>query len=324
MISIIIPVYNSESFLDECIESILCQTYQDFELIMVDDGSTDNSLEILQRWESKDNRIKLIVQNNAGASSARNRGMENAQGEWIVFVDSDDKVSSHYLQDLYDATQKGTNVDLCIDGVSVYRGRKWSNDWRFPEIICSMSDANTLFGKIKLHKYGFSVGKLYRKRVIEKGNLRFDEKVCIAEDMMFMIKYIIAASQKQNTRIAFINKCNYNYYIRQGSLSTGSSSFENELYSLNEYKNVINSFWSAFNIDDNSIKYTMMSPVSFYIDRCLNTIFQRPVSSDWRNKLVRIDRNDYQRYKKCNTLYESLLKYLFVHHVWCLLYLLWR
>ncbi|SEA52003.1 Glycosyltransferase involved in cell wall bisynthesis [Prevotella sp. tc2-28] len=324
MISVIIPVYNSEKYLDECIGSVLGQTYQDFELLLIDDGSMDNSLEILHKWKAEDSRIILLTQQNSGASSARNRGLETAKGEWIVFVDSDDKVCSNYLQDLYDATQKDLNIDLCIDGLSVYSEGKWNNDWNFPEIICPISDAKTLFGEIKLHKYGFSVGKLYRKRIIENNNLEFDVKVCIAEDMMFMVKYIIAASQRPNSKIAFINKCNYKYYIHQGSLSTSCSSFDKELYSLNEYKNIINSIWSVFNINDISIKYTMMSPVSFYMDRCLNSIFQRPVSSNWRKQLKMINRDDYQKYKKCNTSFESLLKYLFVHRFWFLLYLLRR
>ena len=101
MISIIIPVYNSDSYLDECIKSVLCQTYKDFELLLIDDGSTDKSLERLRRWESKDDRINLIVQENSGASSARNHGLNEAKGEWVVFIDSDDIVSPNYLLDLH-------------------------------------------------------------------------------------------------------------------------------------------------------------------------------------------------------------------------------
>ena len=319
MISIIIPVYNSDSYLDECIKSVLCQTYQDFELILVDDGSTDHSLEILQRWESKDDRINLIVQENSGASSARNHGLNEAKGEWVVFIDSDDIVSPNYLLDLYEATQKDSNIDLCIDGVSVYRDGKWNEDWRFPEKICSISDAVFLFGEIKLHKYGFSVGKLYRREIIENNNLKFDVKVCIAEDMMFMVNYIMKASQKKTSKVAFIDKCNYLYFIRQGSLSTSSSAIENELYSYHEYRRIINQLFCLFDIVDNKIKLIMISPIVFYADRCLNAIFQRPISPEWRDKLCLIDREEYNRYKRCNSWFESVLKFLFVHRFWCLL-----
>lgn len=324
MISIIIPVYNSESYLDECIKSVLCQTYKDFELLLIDDGSTDKSLEILSSWESKDDRINLIVQENSGASSARNHGLNEAKGEWVVFIDSDDIVSPNYLLDLHEATLKDSSIDLCIDGVSVYRDGKWNEDWRFPEKICSISDAVFLFGEIKLHKYGFSVGKLYRKNIIENNNLRFDVNVCIAEDMMFMVKYIIAASQRTDSKVVFIDKCNYNYYVRQGSLSTSSSDFDKELYSYHEFRNVITQLWEAFNITDIKIKRIMVSPIAFYMDRCLNSIFQQPIASNWNNKLELLDRNDYQKYKRCKTKYESVLKFLFVHRLWFLLRLLWK
>lgn len=96
-ISIIIPVYNSETHLDTCIQSICRQSYTDFELILVDDGSTDRSASICDGYASKDTRIRVLHQANAGVSAARNKGIDNARGEWLTFIDSDDYVEPGYL-----------------------------------------------------------------------------------------------------------------------------------------------------------------------------------------------------------------------------------
>ncbi|MBQ7815737.1 MAG: glycosyltransferase, partial [Oscillospiraceae bacterium] len=101
MISVIVPVYNTEKFLDKCIESISKQTFDDFEIILVDDGSTDKSGQICDTWAHKDNRVKVIHKQNAGVSAARNNGIAAAKGEYIAFVDSDDTVSPDYLRLLH-------------------------------------------------------------------------------------------------------------------------------------------------------------------------------------------------------------------------------
>ena len=101
LISIIIPVYNAEKYLDYCITSILKQTYRTFELILINDGSTDKSEEICLRYQQKDNRICLISKTNEGVSSARNAGLCNSTGEYITFVDADDYLEHNYLEVLY-------------------------------------------------------------------------------------------------------------------------------------------------------------------------------------------------------------------------------
>lgn len=321
-ISVIIPVYNAEKYIDDCIDSVLKQTFKDFELILINDGSKDHSLDICKKWSNKDKRIKLFNQQNSGASAARNRGLDEAKGEWIVFVDSDDKVQSGYLSDLYEAAQGNFDIVLCIDGISVYRNGQWVENRMFPNVVCDVSDANVLFGKIQLHKHGFPFGKLYRRRIIERNKLRFDNNVCIAEDMMFMVRYMLTASNLNNSKVAFINRCNYCYNVHQGSLSTSTSSFENELYSYNEYRRTISLILTRFDIDNKKTAFVLYSPIAYYADRCLNAIFQQQVSADWKEQLKLIDRTEYQRYKRCNTRYESLLKFLFVHRFWYMLRLL--
>lgn len=322
IISVIVPVYNSESFLDRCINSILHQKYTAYELLLVDDGSTDNSKDIIRKWTSKDNRIIPIFQQNSGASSARNHGLDVARGKWVVFIDSDDVVSTDYLNDLYESTNVDNDIELCVDGVAVFRRNKWTENRGFPNLICNLSDVNKLFLELTLHKSGFSVGKLYRRSIIENNSLRFNTKVCIAEDMMFMVQYILAASQNKHSKIAFIDKCNYCYYIHQESLSTSVSHFDNEFYSYKEYVRIIRLLKAKFAENDSKVDFILFSPTAYYVDRCINAIFQRPISQDWEKKLEMLDRVEYQKYKKCNSLFEFLLKFLFVHHYWYFLRLL--
>ena len=98
MISVIIPVYNTEKYLGRCINSVLSSTYKNFEILLIDDGSNDRSLEICRNYGNRDCRIRVFTQENQGASAARNRGIEESCGEWIVFVDSDDVISCDFLE----------------------------------------------------------------------------------------------------------------------------------------------------------------------------------------------------------------------------------
>lgn len=128
MISVIVPVYNVEKYLPQCIDSILAQTYTDFELIIVDDGSTDRSGQICDEYKDKDSRVYVVHQENRGVSAARNVGIDMAKGEYIAFVDSDDYVSGEYLEKLYNCLACN-NADISICGMlSFFDGKKLDSD----------------------------------------------------------------------------------------------------------------------------------------------------------------------------------------------------
>ena len=114
-ISVIVPVFNAEKYLKMCLNSLVSQTLKNIEIICIDDGSTDNSLAILDKFKSKDDRIKIIKQKNYGVSMARNNGISEAQGEYIGFVDADDWVDKDFFEKLYNATQK-YNADIATAG----------------------------------------------------------------------------------------------------------------------------------------------------------------------------------------------------------------
>lgn len=113
LISIIVPVYNVEPYLDECLHSIASQSYDSFEVIMVNDGSTDGSKGICERWRDSDHRFKLVNQNNSGVSAARNIGLDNALGDFICFVDSDDAVAPVFLESLIKNMDSDTDIVEC-------------------------------------------------------------------------------------------------------------------------------------------------------------------------------------------------------------------
>ena len=120
MISIIVPIYNVEKYLEPCIESILASTYRDFELILVDDGSTDGSSEISKRYAKQDSRVKFIHKDNGGVSSARNEGIKNSTGDYVMFIDGDDMIHPQMLEVLYEAILCG-DYDLAMaKSVKVY------------------------------------------------------------------------------------------------------------------------------------------------------------------------------------------------------------
>lgn len=166
-ISIIVPVYNVEKHLNKCVDSILCQTFKDFELILVDDGSTDTSGKICDEYIKKDDRIKVIHQKNSGLSSARNAGIEASCGEFLGFIDSDDYVEDDMYQVLYDDIfSSGADISLC--GLyDVYGEKCIKNKHSIDRCVLDSKTAFKLVLESKLISVS-AVNKLYRKHLFEK------------------------------------------------------------------------------------------------------------------------------------------------------------
>lgn len=190
MISIIVPMYNSECYLKECLSSVLKQTYHDFELLLVDDGSVDSTCAICNEFMERDMRIHLYIQKHGGVSAARNAALDAAQGEYIFFMDSDDVIIPVTLEVLLDQILlQEADMALCQykeveksffdDNMLVISNRKWL---RFDshEVIDQFSQNNRIFGGIG--------GKLIRRNVI--GNLRFDERLILGEDTLFLYELV--------------------------------------------------------------------------------------------------------------------------------------
>lgn len=207
LVSVIIPVYNSESYLHRCVDSLLTQSYTDFELILVDDGSRDSSSDICDEYARKDGRIKVFHKENAGVSSARNLGLDNATGEFVVFVDSDDWVDIHFLEYLYTAVHK-EKADIAVCEIINYYGHKIkiSNNSLIEKDKCAYIKYQIIAGFTSV------CNMMFNREFIEANRLRF-EKVRYSEDFIFSIKAICLSK-----RITYVANHLY-YYDRTNEIS---------------------------------------------------------------------------------------------------------
>jgi glycosyltransferase involved in cell wall biosynthesis len=219
VISIIVPVFNSAGHLADCIKRILSQTFTAFECILVDDGSTDESLNICQNYSKLDNRIKILHQNNAGVSSARNTGLNNCTGEYIGFVDSDDTVFPEMYQTLYkNITVKNHDVICC--------GFKHKeNEYSAAADFERQSRAETVYFLENAGLFGTVWNKLYKREIIEKNNIRFSEGYSFGEDFLFNLTFFSFASS-----VLCISDVLYEYNINERSVSKNRPGFAQSLY----------------------------------------------------------------------------------------------
>ncbi len=184
LISIIVPVYNSSTTLCKCVDSVLSQDFRDFELLLMDDGSNDNSPEICDNYASIDNRVRVIHKINGGVSSARNLGLDNAKGDWITFIDSDDYVEPNYLVDL-----TSIQSDIVIVGVHTFREALAREYFIYKYDAIQRLEGKELCLFLKKNISGLLLrapwAKFYNKDVI--GSFRFHEDMKIAEDSCFVM-----------------------------------------------------------------------------------------------------------------------------------------
>lgn len=199
-VSVIVPVYNAEDTLKKCIDSILSQTYQIYELILVDDGSVDNSRMILEDYKIKDSRVVLISQSNKGVSAARNRGIENSQGEWITFVDADDYLSEDCLESAVHAVCR-TGCDMLFwNRKDIYQDRIEEKRVFCDESTEGIYHSRELIQKVFYNSEGnvelcSACCRLFKRNIIMKNQLRFSEDLHQGEDMVFMTDYFMAVQK---------------------------------------------------------------------------------------------------------------------------------
>lgn len=270
MISVIVPVYKAEQYLPQCIESILIQTFADFELLLIDDGSPDRCGEICESYARKDERIRVFHQQNSGVSAARNVGLQYAIGAYIAFVDADDWVSSDYLLHLYEALPEegiglvmGGALKISIDG-SLVRNVK------LPDRLIE-DNIGEGFAKFGLELVGYSCSKLYNAEVIHKNRLSFDCNVRCMEDLFFMMDYILFSDY-----ILLCSFIDYNYRIGYSdeTLSSRVNMYADEYYIFSAYRCRIEKFESIYCLSDEFIDHLRHS---------LSMVFQRVLLSLYVN-----------------------------------------
>ena len=207
-ISIIIPIYNSEKYLHILLESVINQTYKDIEIILVNDGSTDNSLNICEEFKRKDNRIKLCNKSNGGVSSARNKGIEIATGEYITFIDSDDYVDINYIEMLVNNIEDGYLI-------KIFNNKKLDTKIGKYEFI-----KKVLVNEVT----GGCWGYLFDKKILDFNNIRFDSNTSYMEDTIFVMEYLM---QVENVKL--IRENLYHYEAKKGSLTSSRDNIEEKI-----------------------------------------------------------------------------------------------
>lgn len=209
-VSIIVPVYNTEQYLNACIKSVLKQSYNNFELILINDGSIDNSEKICHNFCEEDERIRLVSQSNKGVSVARNVGIELSKGKYVMFLDSDDELLDDALLILINLI-KEYNADLA-SGRRVYVGNKSENNKSIEIELFENKDA--LIQHLKYdRRFTGCHGKLFSREII--GQTRFYDGKKINEDMFFLFEVCI-----KEPKVVCSNENVYNYYVRDNSAST--------------------------------------------------------------------------------------------------------
>lgn len=245
LVSIIIPIFNEENNIRDLLNSLIGQTYINIEIILVDDGSQDESLEICKRFSAEDSRIIVISKKNGGVSSARNVGIEYSKGEYICFFDGDDYIEESLVSELV-STIENTRSDVTFTGYNLlYGDRKIPREnsvksgvYSSEELLTTVLDNGTMSGI----QFGSACTSIYRLDIINTSKIRFNEKIKINEDGIFNIEFILASD------LVSINNDIKLYNYRQSSLNKRDYEFLKEnieiatLYIENNFREVLPSF----------------------------------------------------------------------------------
>lgn len=302
LISVIVPVYKAEKYLGECVDSVLSQTYEKFELILVDDGSPDNSGRLCDEYAEKDERIKVIHKENGGVSSARNTGIDDAKGEYLTFVDSDDIIDKQYLELMYKRIVEADS-DMCFchfdrfdENVSIeykeiipkYLAVEF-NDKKFIDFASALFD-------LKKNVFGSSCRLLYKKSCVEK--LRFNLKIKISEDLVFTLNAIFNSKS-----ICSIQNVLYHY--RTNLNSAGTTYKKDFLNSQLELKKELKHVLSRLGEENyNKISRSYFSLLGYYLFS--NEMKFRKNNPDYKKNLKKIRESEIYKYFKPRSCLKNL------------------
>lgn len=290
LVSIIVPVYNAEAYIEKCIKSILSQSYNNIELILVNDGSLDNSGSICEEFASRDNRVKIIHQKNMGPSEARNTGIKASNGSFLQFVDADDQIDKYMTECLYSTiTNEDYQVDLVISG---FKSRFYFYDKYIERVANSdiegyytlvefMGIFADLFNK---HLINSPCNKLYVADIIKSNNIKFVKDIHNGEDLLFNIEYL-----KRCNNIAVLNKAYYNYvhFNNPNSLTKDykKNFLENRKLIYNELKN----FLEEYSIDVSQNEKFLRELFSSYLIQVLSNVFHANAKLSFKMKKTEIE-----------------------------------
>jgi glycosyltransferase involved in cell wall biosynthesis len=282
VISVIIPVYNVQAFLESCVNSVLVQTLEDIEVILVNDGSHDNSGEIAEKLATIEKRVKVIHKVNGGPSSARNTGIKAATGDYISFIDSDDWVEPNFLESLYSLALEN-NADIVNTGITVeFLKGKRIEKLKYSREIC-MTDKSQ-FGAFfwELHKLKLSnypVTRLFRKGFLFENNILFDTNVHVGEDLLFNLEAFKCAN------VICVNTLAPYHYMKR-ELATLTSSYNVNFLKANENQfNAYKNFFEHFSMNNTEQSQFLEM---FYIQRytgAITNLYKRNSPHNFNSRL---------------------------------------
>ena len=256
MISVIVPLYNAKKYLHRCIDSILAQTFTDFELLLVDDGSTDSSDAICDEYAEKDSRVRVFHKKNGGVSSARNLGLVNTKGEYVMFVDSDDYMLPTMCE-LMLRTIENKSADLVVCGTTETGGGFWRP--RFDEDFSKEQLKERFVSLLHTELLSPPWNKIYKK--VKIGNLRFREDISFGEDLLFNIQYLDICN-----KISFIKESPY-YHEKGNTTSLVVNFNQMRLYDIEKVWNVI----EEFSIEKKNLYNKYLHDLAIYSRQLLKT-----------------------------------------------------
>ncbi len=255
-VSIIIPIYNTGDKLVRCLESVLNQTHDDFECLLVDDGSIDQSPRIIDEFAAKDSRFKAIHKPNGGVSSARNEGLRIADGEWVVFLDSDDTIKPNHIEAMLSVVEDGidivfTGFEQIVAGNQIVKGHAYDR-----QIYKGKDGIANFFDETEALNFMIPWDRMYRRSVIVKEGILFDTKLSLSEDRLFCYQYLLHTSG-----IATIPEITYLHDATdQNSLSNRFYPFSVNAYRHDTFVDATEKLQSAYTFPDHAIfllwKYT--------------------------------------------------------------------
>lgn len=251
LVSIIVPVFNAEKYLCRLLDSLCSQSYVNIEIIMIDDGSSDESKEIIQKYACNDTRIHYIWQENAGVSAARNTGLGSAIGEWVSFIDADDWVGPSFIESLI---PKDKRCDISISGLIKVNEKNKQTKWplfnkdlsnsKSVGVLCEIDQLMTNFNQYALTG---PVCKLFKLSLIKERNLSFPLDMSFGEDSFFVFSYL-----NEVKRVYVVNDWEYFYYYNSTSLSNNADAQKKELAACRIY-NLSLQICNKNNIEDLSV-----------------------------------------------------------------------
>lgn len=298
LISVIVPVYNVEKYLDKCIKSIVNQTYSKLEIILIDDGSKDSSLAICNNWQKRDKRIRVYHQKNMGVSKARNKGLDIAQGDYISFIDSDDIIDERLYETFTEEYNK--NIDIIRFRCQTHYGKYRVNSISMQEGEFEFKKDDSLkYDMFFLkHSFGSVCFSIFSKKVIAK--TRFDERYKYGEDYLFYFNVL------QNCKSIYIsNQILYHYLINEFS-ATRKKDITKELKEIYDHYDV-DAYVYNYIINKNLLKYKNDALDCTYnatINWCKN-LAKNYSYKEYKNLVNKLTKSDkYQRFKAINQNYK--------------------